>query len=98
MSVTATVKTNVPGVVAVPVITPPLDSASPFGSSPDSTVQAYGAVPPVAVNVCGEYFTSTPPFGSEAVTIDNGETIFITRVRVAVCGVELSVTPAVKVN
>ena len=51
LSVTRTVKLDVPLAVGVPEITPPLESVSPAGSVPDASVQAYGDVPPPAASV-----------------------------------------------
>src|SRR6266705_119821 len=97
LSATIAENAKVPEVVGVPLIVPSLDNAMPLGSDPDSTDQEYGAVPPVAANICGAYAVSTAPFGSEAVVIDNAVTIFTANPCVAVCGVpELSVTRAVK--
>ncbi len=51
-SVAVTVKVNVPGVVGVPEITPPLVSGDkPVGRAPVVTLKVYGPVPPVAVKV-----------------------------------------------
>jgi hypothetical protein len=53
LSVTVAVKLDVPLVVAVPEIAP-VDAVSvrPVGRLPDVIDQLYGAVPPVACNVC----------------------------------------------
>lgn len=51
-SVTRAVKVNVPAWVAVPLMLPPEDSASPAGSEPADMSHARGAVPPVAASVC----------------------------------------------
>ena len=52
LSVTWTVKLEVPAADGVPLITPADDSVRPAGSAPAVTDQAKGGVPPVAVNVC----------------------------------------------
>ena len=53
LSVTVTVKLNVPAVVGVPSITPVTASrVRPVGSAPTVMLQVYGVVPPVAANVC----------------------------------------------
>jgi hypothetical protein len=51
-SVTFTVKLNVPAVVGVPLMTPPLDIVNPPGSVPALTDQEYGVFPPLACSVC----------------------------------------------
>jgi hypothetical protein len=53
LSVTATVNLEVPAVVAVPEIVPVVAAnAKPMGRLPEVIDQLYGAVPPVACNVC----------------------------------------------
>src|SRR6266571_4228260 len=99
VSVTTAVNTKVPEVVGVPLMVPSLDNIMPLGSDPDSTDQEYGAIPPVAANICGEYTVSTAPFGSEAVVIDNAVATRIARPCVAICGVpELFMTCTVNTN
>ena len=49
-SCTCTVKLNVPTVVGVPEITAP-DKFNPGGKLPDTILQVYGVVPPVASKV-----------------------------------------------
>jgi hypothetical protein len=52
LSVTSTVKPLVPFAVGVPLITPPVLSASPAGSVlPGISAHVYGLVPPVAASV-----------------------------------------------
>jgi hypothetical protein len=51
LSVTRTVKFDVPALDGVPLITPALDRDKPPSNVPDSTDQEYGAVPPVADKV-----------------------------------------------
>lgn len=72
LSVTRTVKLYVPGVVAVPLSTPPELRLSPGGCVPLVIVQfVYGGVPPVAPNAC-EYVAPAVPAGS-------GEDVVIVR-------------------
>jgi hypothetical protein len=52
LSVTRTVKFEVPAVVGVPEIVPAAESASPAGSVPAETFHEYGDVPPVAFSPC----------------------------------------------
>ncbi len=54
LSAACTVTVEVPAVVGVPLITPEVDNVRPAGKVPVVTVQVYGAVPPIAVNVRGE--------------------------------------------
>lgn len=51
LSVTPTVKFEVPALVGVPLITPAVDSDNPAGKVPVETAQVYGAVPPTAARV-----------------------------------------------
>ena len=51
-SVAVTVKVDVPAVVGVPEMMPPLVIDNPAGSDPAVTLNVYGAVPPLAVMVC----------------------------------------------
>jgi hypothetical protein len=68
LSVTCTVKLNVPGVVGTPFSRPVRklpsdDSDMPGGRLPPMTAQPlYGVVPPEAARAC-EYGTPTVPFG-----------------------------------
>ena len=73
VSVTRTVKVNVPAAVGVPLSTPPVLSESPPGAAPPTIAQlVYGVVPPVAANVC-VYATPTVPAGNgDAVVIVGG--------------------------
>lgn len=77
--------------VGVPLIKPVNEfSARPPGKVPEMRVQVYGAVPPVAVNVC-EYDVPTWPIASDAVVIiSDAEEIVSVRLTFAVCvdGVE----------
>ena len=53
LSVTCTVKLEVPTAVGVPVIAPaPELNAKPAGRAPPVIDQLYGVVPPVAASVC----------------------------------------------
>ncbi len=49
-SVTATVKLELPTVVAVPEITPEADNVRPLGNDPLASAQTRGAFPPEATN------------------------------------------------
>ena len=51
LSVTRTVKFEVPTVVGVPLITPVGDSDNPGGNGPIARDHEYAGVPPAAVNV-----------------------------------------------
>ena len=51
VSVTCTVKLDVPAAVGVPEITPAVLNERPAGSAPLSRLHAMGDVPPVAVSV-----------------------------------------------
>jgi hypothetical protein len=52
LSVTCTVKLDVPGAEGVPVMLPEALSDSPAGSAPAVTAQLIGGVPPLADRVC----------------------------------------------
>ena len=52
LSVTFTVKLNVPATPAVPDIVPPAFKLTPAGKLPDAMDQEYGGVPPVAESPC----------------------------------------------
>jgi hypothetical protein len=52
LSVTWTVKLNVPPVVGVPVMLPPGLKFKPPGGAPKVMAQLYGGVPPLADTVC----------------------------------------------
>ncbi len=61
-SVTIAVKLNDPAVVGVPEIVPlATANVKPAGSVPALTLQLYGAVPPLAVNVAEYAFSAVPP-------------------------------------
>jgi len=51
LSVTRTVKFDVPEFVGVPLITPAVESDNPGGNVPTVTAHVNGAVPPTAVKV-----------------------------------------------
>ena len=69
LSVTLKVKeVGPPAVVGVPLITPLELRVSPTGNVPEVMLQLYGAVPPVAVNVC-EYAAPVVPFNKLPVVI-----------------------------
>ena len=86
-------------VVGVPLIRPVNEfTVKPPGNVPEVSVQVYGEVPPVAVNVC-EYAVPTWPLANDAVvTVSDAEEIVSVRLTFAVCvkGVE-SVTLNVSV-
>src|SRR5439155_14225158 len=50
-SVAVTVKLALPSAVAVPLISPAVESVSPAGSEPEDTAKVYGPVPPLALTV-----------------------------------------------
>ncbi len=100
LSAACTVKVDpTTAVVGVPLSTPAVDNVKPPGSVPAVTAQVTVPVPPMAVNVRGEYGNATAPFG-------RGDAVVIERLTVsenaldAVCGVgvALSVTCTVKLN
>src|SRR6185503_2116408 len=69
-SVAVIVNLDCPGRDGVPVSVPSSASASPSGSAPDETRNAYGGTPPLAVNDCFGYRSSTFPSGSgDVVTV-----------------------------
>src|SRR5580704_17159468 len=74
LSLTVTLKLEVPATVGVPLITP-LEAFSdkPAGSVPVLTVQLlYGGVPPVACSVVFGYAAPTMPLGREVVVMVGG--------------------------
>jgi hypothetical protein len=86
VSLTRTVKLEVVAVVGVPLNTPPLLNDSPGGSVPVTTLQLYGAVPPVAANVW-LYAVPTVPGGSVlgVVMFSGGGLIVSVNAFMAVC-------------
>src|SRR5579883_1755734 len=96
LSVTCTVKFEGPADDGVPLIRPAELSASPAGSEPAVTVQAYPPVPPPADRVC-EYAVPATPLGSDVVVmVSPAPTV---RVRGALAlALELSVTCTVKLD
>ena len=52
LSVTFTVKLNVPALPGAPDIVPPAFKLTPAGKLPDAMDQEYGGVPPVAESPC----------------------------------------------
>jgi hypothetical protein len=97
LSVTSTVKLNVPVVVGVPEITPVLvESERPPGKLPELRFHVYGEVPPVAVSVA-EYGTFTVPPDKLVVEIFSAGLMMMLNAAVAVCGeLSVSVTRTVK--
>src|SRR5437660_1718392 len=53
---------KLPRLVGVPESTPPR-SVNPSGRGPEATLNVYGAIPPLAVNVVVGYGVHTVPFG-----------------------------------
>jgi hypothetical protein len=98
LSLTATVKVDVPLPVGVPEITPPLDSVRPTGRVPDASDHVYPGVPPVALSVVLYELPFLPPAGFADV-IDSPEAEIVSdSCSVAVCaGDPLSVTATVNV-
>lgn len=68
LSLTRTVKLNVPKAVGVPLIVPEVDRVSPVGSEPVLIVQLNGPVPPEVSSVCS-YGSPKSGNGKELVTI-----------------------------
>jgi len=77
LSVTRTVKLEVPAAVGVPAIVAPL-SVRPAGNEPDVTAQRYGGVPPLAIKSV-EYGEPTVPSGKEDVVMANAGSILMLR-------------------
>ena len=67
-SVTSTVNEEFPAADGVPEMAPVAASVKPTGSVPDSTLQVYGAVPPVAARLAA-YATCTVPAVNDVVVI-----------------------------
>jgi hypothetical protein len=69
LSVTRTLKLNIPLMDGVPLM-PPVDAVNvnPPGNAPVTMVQVYGATPPVDVN-CAVYAKPTLPSGSDVVVM-----------------------------
>jgi hypothetical protein len=96
LSVTRTVKFDVPAVVGVPLMTPPELKLKPAGRLPVCRFQLYGVTPPVAASVC-EYAVPTAPLGRLAVVTDRSTGIAMDSAFVAVsAGACESVTRTVK--
>jgi hypothetical protein len=83
-SVTRTVKSDVPDVVGVPLITPADDMLIPSGNRPETIDQKKGPFPPVTV-MFAEYSTPTVPEGNELVVIDNASTMVSVKILESVC-------------
>jgi hypothetical protein len=99
LSVTLTVRFEVPGVVGVPVSVQPV-SVNPAGSVPLVIVQLYGVVPPVIWNE-PVYRVPTVPLGRVPDSVNGPPPLPVVMVRltgplVVCCGFELSVTPTVR--
>ena len=80
LSVTCTVKLNVPACVGVPLQAPPAEKLSPPGFDPAVRAHVYGDIPPVATTLA-EYLAPTFPDGSDVVTMASGPVIVILSVR-----------------
>src|SRR5437016_11945561 len=85
LSATLTPTRDVPGLVAVPLITPAPERFSPAGKDPVRIDHVYGAVPPVAANVW-EYDAPGPATGKTGgVVIERGRIMVIESGWDAVC-------------
>src|SRR5262245_6178399 len=71
VAVARTVNVDEPASVGVPETMPSLLSVRPPGSAPVRMLNAYGAVPPLAVSVC-EYGVPTTPPGSDPLIVIAG--------------------------
>ena len=60
-SFTCRANTKVPAVVGVPLIVPVRDRLNPAGNCPDTTLQVYGGVPPLAVRLALYPVPTVPP-------------------------------------
>jgi hypothetical protein len=69
LSLTRTVKVELPAAVGVPVIAPFGSRDNPAGRLPEVTFHVYGGVPPLAVSVV-QYATATMPSGRLVVVLD----------------------------
>jgi hypothetical protein len=79
LSVTLTVKLDVPLAVGVPEMTPPLERVSPAGRLPEASDHVYAAVPPVALRVVlYELPTMPAPRLSERTARPEGRTVIDT--------------------
>jgi hypothetical protein len=67
-SVALTMKEELPTADGVPEIVPVAAKVTPAGSVPDDTLQAYGAVPPVAARLA-EYAACTVPDVNDVVSM-----------------------------
>jgi hypothetical protein len=97
LSLTSTVKLELPTAVGVPPIAP-VDASKdkPAGSEPALTDHVYGETPPEAFSDC-EYETPTVPPGKDAAVMLSGATMVIVNAFVAVA-VALSFTWTVKLE
>jgi len=96
LSVTLTVKPEVPAAVGVPEIVFPA-RLSPAGSDPLATDQVYGGVPPDAFSVC-EYPTPTVPAGNDEVLMFNAGALIVSDSPALADPEALSVTLRVKLD
>jgi hypothetical protein len=96
LSVTLTVKPDVPAAVGVPEIVLPA-RVNPAGSDPLATDQVYGGVPPDAFSVC-EYPTPTVPAGNDEVLMFNAGALIVSDSPALADPEALSVTLTVKLD
>jgi hypothetical protein len=97
-SVRRTVKSEIPAVVGVPLMTPPDDSARPAGNVPEALDHAYGVVPLTPAKVA-EYATLTTPAGKgEVVVIEGGAALMVIESVCMAVLAALSVTRTVKLT
>lgn len=71
-STTFAVKSNVPGCVGMPEITPAVERLSPVGNVPASTLHTNGLIPPAAASVLVYSTCSPAEIRLEVVMIGNG--------------------------
>jgi len=102
LSVTVTVKLNVPASVGVPVREPSVPSVRPSGNAPDVSFQMSGSKPPVAVKLKPGYTVPLTPAGGLGIgemTGGPGSAIATVKDCGTDCGVwALSVAATVKVE
>jgi hypothetical protein len=97
LSVTFTVKFDVPNAVGVPDMVPPAERVSPAGKVPTDTVQVNGGVPPTAFKLC-EYGVPSVACGSGLPLMDNAAGLTAIDRPAVVVRAPLSVTLTVKLD
>lgn len=98
-SSTFAVNVNVPAADGVPLMMPPLLSATPPGRSPDVRLQVYGAFPPDTFSVSLYAVPSVPGLRGDVVTIcSSGETVIENPFDVPCFGLPESSTFTANVN